>query len=170
MKCTTHNDRTCFLFCKNCDQPVCSSCIISIHQNHTLCEIDDAYEEKVDDTENLNSEVENKIAFLKNEETRLQIYELKRKKSSYGNPDINTEQRRSYKTRLYTDESINSNIELFSKTKSALLKRKENISLTLTSHNPSLVLDECLADIKKIHQPMVPKRASLFQSPPPKKK
>ncbi|CAC5378967.1 unnamed protein product [Mytilus coruscus] len=179
MKCTTHHDRTCFIFCKNCNQPICSSCILNIHQNHTFCEIDDAYEEKLADIENLKVEIKSNIAFLKSEETLLQERELKSKnhhieiRTLILNREEDMKQDIAKKTKYVLDEletewhntehSINSDIELCSKTKSKLLKRKDNIYQTLKSHDPRLVFDECLSDIKQLHQPMFGKRASLFQ-------
>ncbi|CAG2255630.1 TRIM35 [Mytilus edulis] len=79
MKCQTHHDRTCFVFCRNCNQPICSSCILNIHQNHKFCEIDDAYEEKLAHIEKLKVEIKSNIAFMRNENTLLKEYELKGK-------------------------------------------------------------------------------------------
>ncbi|XP_063447139.1 uncharacterized protein LOC134726659 [Mytilus trossulus] len=150
-----------------------------MHQNHTLCEIDDAYEDKLSDIENLNLEVESNIAFLKNEERLLQECESKGRnhhikfRTLIRKREDDMKQGVAMKTKdildeletewLTTEESINNDIELCSKTKSQLLKRKENIHSSLTSHDPGLVFDECLDNITQSHQPMVDKRASLFQ-------
>ncbi|VDI53477.1 Hypothetical predicted protein [Mytilus galloprovincialis] len=177
MKCTTHNDRTCFMFCKICDKPICSSCIINIHQNHTLCEISDAYEEKLADIEHFKAEVESNIAFLKSEESLLQECTAKSKnhhmeiRTLINNREEDIKQDIARKTKDVldevetewnnTEESINNDIELCSKTKSELLKRKENIYLSLKSHDPRLVFDEFPADFK--HQMTFEKRVRLFQ-------
>ncbi|VDI38046.1 Hypothetical predicted protein [Mytilus galloprovincialis] len=179
MKCKTHHDKTCFVFCRNCNQPICSLCILIIHQNHTLCEIDDAYEEKLADVENLKVEIKSNIAFITNEETLLQEDALKGKKHHMEirtlilNREEEVKQEIARKSKDVSDElesewhnteqSINSDIELCLKTKSNLLKRKDNIHKILKSHDPRLVFDASLTDVKQLHLPMFGKRASLFQ-------
>lgn len=120
---------------------------------------------------------------MKNEETRLQVYELKSKnhhmeiRTLIMNRKDHIKQSIAMKTKdmlddyvietewLSTDESINSNIELCSKTKSVLLKRKENISLM--SHNRVLFLMNVLLILKKYTNQWFP-NAPAFSSFPPK--
>lgn len=119
---------------------------------------------------------------MKNEETRSQVYELKSKNHHMEiwtlimNRKDHIKQSIAMKTKdmlddyvietewLSTDESINSNIELCSKTKSVLLKRKENISLM--SHNRVLFLMNVLLILKKYTNQWFPNAPALFSFPP----
>ncbi|XP_071131494.1 uncharacterized protein [Mytilus edulis] len=48
IKCQVHTIQSCCIFCSNCDEPACPSCITKGHAGHTFIEIKEAYEMKVE--------------------------------------------------------------------------------------------------------------------------
>ena len=72
MPCTIHNVKMCCLYCTDCNYPICPSCVLQSHQPHTLCDIDDIYQTKLNEVGDFKQKIENNLPFIKNEVDRLQ--------------------------------------------------------------------------------------------------
>ncbi|CAC5371511.1 unnamed protein product [Mytilus coruscus] len=60
IKCKVHASQSCCIFCSNCDQLACPSCITKGHAGHTFIEIKEAYEMKVEWLKNRKGKLEMK--------------------------------------------------------------------------------------------------------------
>ena len=72
MPCTLHYVKMCCLYCTDCNYPICCSCVLQSHQPHTLCDIDDIYQTKLNEVGDFKQKIENNLPFIKNEVDRLQ--------------------------------------------------------------------------------------------------
>ncbi|CAC5378968.1 unnamed protein product [Mytilus coruscus] len=81
MSCIKHNQKTCFMFCKDCEQLICSTCIIESHDQHKFEEIDNAYHEKVNKLENETIRIDSEIPKVEIKATRLREMKFEGEKS-----------------------------------------------------------------------------------------
>ncbi|VDI53476.1 Hypothetical predicted protein [Mytilus galloprovincialis] len=71
MLCVKHNQKTCFMFCRDCEQLICSTCVIESHQQHTFEEIDHAYDEKEKELRSLTVQLDSEIGTVETHAARL---------------------------------------------------------------------------------------------------
>ncbi|XP_063447138.1 uncharacterized protein LOC134726658 [Mytilus trossulus] len=71
MSCVKHTQKTCFMFCRDCEQLICSTCVIDSHQQHKLEEIIHAYNEKERTLKNVTVQIDNEIPKVEYHATRL---------------------------------------------------------------------------------------------------
>ncbi|CAC5370770.1 TRIM45 [Mytilus coruscus] len=72
LPCTIHSDQKCVLFCKDCDRPVCSDCLIEGHQRHKYCKLDQIYDKKLKIIQDTKDRIESDIPHFKEKEEYLQ--------------------------------------------------------------------------------------------------
>ncbi|CAC5370771.1 TRIM45 [Mytilus coruscus] len=72
LPCTAHSDQKCVLYCKNCDRPVCSDCLIEGHQEHIYCKLDHIYDKKLKIIQDMKDRIESDIPHFKEKEENLQ--------------------------------------------------------------------------------------------------
>ncbi|CAC5395003.1 unnamed protein product [Mytilus coruscus] len=70
--CAVHEDQICCVYCRHCQQPVCSRCLTQTHQHHKYRELKDVYKEKYSDIRELYQTVEIGIPSFLDEESMLQ--------------------------------------------------------------------------------------------------
>ena len=76
MPCTLHYVKMCCLYCTDCNYPICCSCVLQSHQPHTLCDIDDIYQTKLNEVGDFKQKIENNLPFFKNEVDKLLYKEI----------------------------------------------------------------------------------------------
>lgn len=60
--CSSHEEETCPLFCKSCNKPVCSFCILeSNHNGHDLEKVGIVYDSHITKLKSLNNTLENNL-------------------------------------------------------------------------------------------------------------
>lgn len=148
MPCTIHNVKMCCLYCTDCNYPICSSCVLQSHQPHTLSDIDDIYQTKLNEVGDFKQKIENNLPFFKNEveEIKIQFEKKKRKKKKIRDQKENII--RLLKT--YTEEIlheletkwkssndfINEEIIKMKKNKDDFEREKKQLEDALKSHQP----------------------------------
>ncbi|XP_061186790.1 NF-kappa-B essential modulator-like [Saccostrea echinata] len=60
-ECEFHKDQRCDAYCKQCDVPVCIKCVISFHNGHHFCGIQQIFQEKKIEIEKETREIESTI-------------------------------------------------------------------------------------------------------------
>lgn len=61
--CSSHEEETCPLFCKSCNKPVCSFCILeSNHNGHDLEKVGIVYDSHITKLKSLNNTLENNLS------------------------------------------------------------------------------------------------------------
>ncbi|XP_062579989.1 tyrosine-protein kinase Fer-like [Saccostrea cucullata] len=45
-ECPSHTSNNCEIFCRNCEIPICTKCVVGIHKQHDFTDLDDFLEEK----------------------------------------------------------------------------------------------------------------------------
>ncbi|VDH99580.1 Hypothetical predicted protein [Mytilus galloprovincialis] len=76
ISCLKHNDKTCFLFCRDCEQLICSTCVIKSHKRHKFEEIDLAYHKKMHQLEHESEQIDSEIPNVEIQETKLREMKL----------------------------------------------------------------------------------------------
>ncbi|XP_052076187.1 tripartite motif-containing protein 75-like [Mytilus californianus] len=72
MNCKLHSDLICVLFCQNCQQPVCTNCVLTnSHEEHKLFSISDVYDEKLYEMEDFHKRVQKDILFCSQVQSEL---------------------------------------------------------------------------------------------------
>ncbi|VDI80738.1 tripartite motif-containing protein 9/67 [Mytilus galloprovincialis] len=71
MQCTIHGKEKCFVYCKDCSEPVCSKCTIEVHQKHEYKALDEVYEGLIADINEVEDKIESNLQFLKKEKNNL---------------------------------------------------------------------------------------------------
>ncbi|CAC5394310.1 TRIM71 [Mytilus coruscus] len=71
MVCTMHSEQKCFVYCKDCSQPVCSKCLTETHKLHDYKGLDEAYNDIVSEKKELLNKLESNLQFLRNAKDKL---------------------------------------------------------------------------------------------------
>ncbi|CAG2208027.1 unnamed protein product [Mytilus edulis] len=67
MNCEVHSDLICVLFCQDCQQPVCTNCVLAnSHEEHKLFSISDVYDGKFCEMDDFHKKVRKNILFCSN--------------------------------------------------------------------------------------------------------
>lgn len=77
LDCTVHSREVCVNYCKDCDRPLCSDCLIEHvkdHKDHDFCKLEQFYNEKLKDIKEMKTKLESDIPhFTEKEETLQQM-------------------------------------------------------------------------------------------------
>ncbi|XP_052073389.1 E3 ubiquitin-protein ligase TRIM33-like [Mytilus californianus] len=73
LQCTIHSNQKCFIYCKDCSEPVCSKCLTETHKMHDYREIDEVYNKIISEMKELIDTFESNLKFFTNERDRLEI-------------------------------------------------------------------------------------------------
>ncbi|XP_052070892.1 E3 ubiquitin-protein ligase TRIM36-like [Mytilus californianus] len=66
IRCTTHKEERCPLFCKDCNKPVCSFCVIeSEHRGHNIDKLITVYNNQLSDLKDIKERIEKNYSDLK---------------------------------------------------------------------------------------------------------
>ncbi|VDI38047.1 Hypothetical predicted protein [Mytilus galloprovincialis] len=188
ISCLKHNQKTCFMFCRDCEQLICSTCVIESHKRHKFEEIDFAYHTKVHQLEHESVHIESEIPKVEIQATRLRemklevennIKEIKSKIFQHEykiKEDISMEAKTLLKQVdnrwEVTKDSIIKQRKLIQKSIEDLEKRKPQVNLVLHSRRASeifvtakdikpLLLNTCFSHVQSENLRFTPRKDDL---------
>lgn len=84
-RCKIHKDFDICSFCQFCEEPICSRCLVQMHQGHSFQEIEKVYKEKIQNLDKCHTKISSEfILFFSSERNKLEkLSELQ--KENYEN-------------------------------------------------------------------------------------
>ncbi|XP_071181482.1 tripartite motif-containing protein 54-like [Mytilus edulis] len=70
--CTVHSNQKCIIYCKDCNEPVCSKCLTETHKMHDYKDLDEVYNNSICEMNELIGKLETNLKFITNERGKLE--------------------------------------------------------------------------------------------------
>ena len=132
--CKIHKDFDICSFCQFCEEPICSRCLVQMHQGHSFQEIEKVYKEKIQNLDKCHTKISSEfILFFSSERNKLEkLSELQ--KENYENEKqkiIEHDKKVKDKIALYSNELLQELENQWNDTHSRIEKLKSDMEQTI---------------------------------------
>ena len=133
-RCKIHKDFDICSFCQFCEEPICSRCLVQMHQGHSFQEIEKVYKEKIQNLDKCHTKISSEfILFFSSERNKLEkLSELQ--KENYENEKqkiIEHDKKVKDKIALYSNELLQELENQWNDTHSRIEKLKSDMEQTI---------------------------------------
>ena len=132
--CKIHKDFDICSFCQFCEEPICSRCLVQMHQGHSFQEIEKVYKEKIQNLDKCHTKISSEfILFFSSERNKLEkLSELQ--KENYENEKqkiIEHDKKVKDKIALYSNELLQELENQWNDTHSRIEKLRSDMEQTI---------------------------------------
>lgn len=133
-RCKMHKDFDICSFCQVCEEPICSRCLVQMHQGHSFQEIEKVYKEKIQNLDECHTKISSEfILFFSSERNKLEkLSELQ--KENYENEKqkiIEHDKKVKDKIALYSNELLQELENQWNDAHSRIEKLKSDMEQTI---------------------------------------